>query len=72
MFRQNHAIFREQLCSFLSHFSTNMVGDKSQEYDGPYIPAWLVSYHIDAEVAQKGTQSLPEDGMVLPKHEEPS
>jgi hypothetical protein len=28
----------------------------------------LVSYHIDAEVAQKGTQSLPEDGIVLPKH----
>jgi hypothetical protein len=28
----------------------------------------LVSYSIDAEVAQKGTQSLPEDGIVLPKH----
>jgi hypothetical protein len=27
-----------------------------------------VSYHIDAEVAQKGTQSLTEDGTVLPKH----
>jgi hypothetical protein len=27
----------------------------------------LVSYHIDAEVAQKGTQSLPEDDIVLPK-----
>jgi hypothetical protein len=23
---------------------------------------------IDAEVAQKGTQSLPEDGIVLPEH----
>jgi hypothetical protein len=30
----------------------------------------LVSYPIDAEVAQKGTQSLPEDGIVLPKHVE--
>jgi hypothetical protein len=28
----------------------------------------LVSYHIDAEVAQKGTQSLSENGIVLPKH----
>jgi hypothetical protein len=28
----------------------------------------LVSYHTDAEVAQKETQSLPEDGIVLPKH----
>jgi hypothetical protein len=28
----------------------------------------LVSYHIDAEVAQKGTHSLPEDGIVVPKH----
>jgi hypothetical protein len=28
----------------------------------------LVSYHIDAEVAQKGTQLLPEDGIVLSKH----
>jgi hypothetical protein len=25
-------------------------------------------WHIDAEVAQKETQSLPEDGIVLPKH----
>jgi hypothetical protein len=28
MFRQNNAILREQLCSFLSHFNINMVGDK--------------------------------------------
>jgi hypothetical protein len=28
----------------------------------------LVSYNIEAEVAQKRTQSLPEDGTVLPKH----
>jgi hypothetical protein len=28
----------------------------------------LVSYHINAEVAKKGTQSLPEDGIVLSKH----
>jgi hypothetical protein len=27
-----------------------------------------VSYRTDAEVAQKETQSLPEDGIVLPKH----
>jgi hypothetical protein len=25
-------------------------------------------HHIDAEVAQKGKLSLPEDGIVLPKH----
>jgi hypothetical protein len=31
MFRQNNAILREQLCSFLSHFSVSMVGDKSQD-----------------------------------------
>jgi hypothetical protein len=30
----------------------------------------LVSHHIDVEVAQKGTQLLPEDGIVLPKHVE--
>jgi hypothetical protein len=30
----------------------------------------LISYHIDAEVAQKETKSLPEDGIVLPKHVE--
>jgi hypothetical protein len=29
MFRQNSAIIRERLCSFLSHFSVNMVEDKS-------------------------------------------
>jgi hypothetical protein len=28
----------------------------------------LVSYHIDVEVAQKGTQLLPGDDTVLPKH----
>jgi hypothetical protein len=28
----------------------------------------LVSYHTDAEVTQKGTKSLPEDGIVLLKH----
>jgi hypothetical protein len=28
----------------------------------------LVSYHTDAEAAQKGTQPLPEDDIVLPKH----
>jgi hypothetical protein len=28
----------------------------------------LVSYHVDAEVAQTGKQSLPEDDIVLPKH----
>jgi hypothetical protein len=28
----------------------------------------LVSYHTDAEVVQTGKQSLPEDGIVLPKH----
>jgi hypothetical protein len=28
----------------------------------------LVSCHIDAEMAQKGTQSLAEDGIVLPKN----
>jgi hypothetical protein len=28
----------------------------------------LVSYHIEAEVAQKGTQLLPDDGIVLLKH----
>jgi hypothetical protein len=27
-----------------------------------------VSYHIDAEVAQIGKYSLPDDGIVLPKH----
>jgi hypothetical protein len=27
MFRQNNAILRERLCSFLSHFIVNMVGD---------------------------------------------
>jgi hypothetical protein len=27
-----------------------------------------VSYRIDTEVAQKGKQSLPEDGIVLPKY----
>jgi hypothetical protein len=54
MFRQKNAILREQLCSFLSHFSVNMVGDKS-EYN-------------KIKVAQKGTQSLSEDGIVLPKH----
>jgi hypothetical protein len=31
MFRQNNAIPREQLCSFLSHFNVDMVGDKSQD-----------------------------------------
>src|SRR5215469_16596694 len=30
MFRQNNAILSERLCSFLSHFSVNMVGDKSE------------------------------------------
>jgi hypothetical protein len=30
MFRQNNAILRERLCFFLSHFSVNMVGDKSE------------------------------------------
>jgi hypothetical protein len=54
MFRQNEAIVREQLCSFLSHFNVNMVGD--------------VIGRNDDEVAQKGTQLLPEDGIVLPKH----
>jgi hypothetical protein len=29
MFWQNSAILREQLCSFLSHFKVNTVGDKS-------------------------------------------
>jgi hypothetical protein len=29
MFRQNNAIRRKQLCSFLSHFYVNMVEDKS-------------------------------------------
>jgi hypothetical protein len=33
-----------------------------------YYVLWLVSYHIDVEVAQKGTQLLPEDGIALPKH----
>jgi hypothetical protein len=47
MFRQNNAILRERLYTFLSHFSVNMIGDKSQDL-------WLVSYHIDTEVAQKG------------------
>jgi hypothetical protein len=28
MFRQNNAILRKQLCSFLTHFNVNMVGDK--------------------------------------------
>jgi hypothetical protein len=28
----------------------------------------LTSYHVDFEVAQKGTQSLPDNGIVLPKH----
>jgi hypothetical protein len=28
----------------------------------------LVSYHIDAEVAQKGTKLVAEDGIVLPKY----
>jgi hypothetical protein len=31
MFRQNNAILRERLCSFPSHFSVSMVGDKSQD-----------------------------------------
>jgi hypothetical protein len=31
MFRQNNAILRERLCSFLSQFRVNMVGDKSQD-----------------------------------------
>jgi hypothetical protein len=31
MFRQNNAILRELLFSFLSHFSVNTVGDKSQD-----------------------------------------
>jgi hypothetical protein len=30
MFRQNNAILREQLYSFLSHFNVNTVGDKSE------------------------------------------
>jgi hypothetical protein len=29
MFWQNNIILMEQLCSFLSHFNVNMVGDKS-------------------------------------------
>jgi hypothetical protein len=28
MFRQNIAVLGEQLCSFLSHFNINMVGDR--------------------------------------------
>jgi hypothetical protein len=28
----------------------------------------LISYHIDAEGAQTGKYSLPEDAIVLPKH----
>jgi hypothetical protein len=44
-FRQKNAILRERLCSFLSHFSVNMLRDVFR----------LVSYHINAEVAQKGT-----------------
>jgi hypothetical protein len=55
MFRQKNAILREQLCSFLIHLNVNTVGDKSE-------------YHIYVEVAQKGTQMLPEDGTILPKH----
>jgi hypothetical protein len=31
MFRQNNVVIREQLCSFLSHFSVNTVGDKSYD-----------------------------------------
>jgi hypothetical protein len=31
MFRQNNAILRERICSFLSHFSVNMVGYKSYD-----------------------------------------
>jgi hypothetical protein len=27
-------------------------------------------YHIDVEVTQKGTELLPEDGILLPKHVE--
>jgi hypothetical protein len=30
-FGQKNAILRERLFSFLSHFSANMVGDKSQD-----------------------------------------
>jgi hypothetical protein len=30
MFRQNNAILRERLFSFLSHLSVNTVGDKSE------------------------------------------
>jgi hypothetical protein len=31
MFRQNNAILREQLDSFLSYFNVNMVGSKSRD-----------------------------------------
>jgi hypothetical protein len=33
-----------------------------------FITFRLISYHIDVEVAQKGTYSLPDHGIVLPKH----
>jgi hypothetical protein len=39
MFRQNNAILGEQLCSFLSHFNVNMVGDKSWDADRTHVPA---------------------------------
>jgi hypothetical protein len=76
MFRQSNAILRERLFSCLSHFRVNMVGEKSQDiwrnlHTGVSVPSyvlWLVSYHIDEEVAQTGKKSLPEDGITLPKH----
>jgi hypothetical protein len=59
MFRQNNAIVREWLCSFLSHFSVHVVGDKSEyNHQVQVYPAEatknvfrLVSYHKpEAEV----------------------
>jgi hypothetical protein len=42
MFWQNNAILMERLCSFLSHFSVNMVGDNHRTYGGTYIPACYI------------------------------
>jgi hypothetical protein len=67
MFRQNNTLNRERLCSFLSHFSFNMVGDKLW-YVGSTVrsmtcllPNWRWS-------GSERNIVLPDDGVALPKH----
>jgi hypothetical protein len=49
MFRQNNAILRERLWSFLSHFIVNMVGDKLQDIWRNVHTDVLYSIHVSVK-----------------------